>query len=1245
MKMKWLKYLFIACLFYHSSFTSSGQSCIPVNMNGTIITIACPQTCTPLTYQVPHIKNTTDYRVVSIPYNPYPFTTPGGNEPAEIYVDDKFSHLNSLPFPVCFFGTVFNSFVIGSNGVVSFDASQADCNNDYRLDFGPATPGVPQPIPHTGTGTCIQTNNRKYPAFSIMGPYHDLNPNTTATTPDRKVEWRTEGTAPCRKLIISFYQIALFGDINSVNTSQIAVHESTGIIDVFIETKKLDQSGGAPWNADFAILGIQKDNSTAIAVPGKNCTVWQEDNTAYRFIPSGAGSLYVSTQLLTLSGSLVAIADTATTITGLLDINFPSVCPPTGSTQYVIKTTFKACNDPAVQLISLDTVTFNLSNSLYATAVSTNTDCGPPNGTITITIPPGYGNPPFTFVMDGGTPFSGVSPYTLTGVPMGPHTITISDATGTCFSSINISVQRNNGLLAATATTQASCSNVYNGTIKVTALNGTGPFTFQLDGFLPAAGSNPYTFTNVNGGSHNIVIYDATGCQSGIIAVDVPVGAGVNGSTSSVAATCPTVSNGKITVTAIAGTPPYTYQLDSGTPQSGGNPYTFTNVSPGPHSVLITDFMGCTRLFTLTVNAGPVLTASSATTATVCFGASNGTVSITPVNGAGPFSYSLDGVAPVAGTAPYTFTNVGAGLHNYQVFDAVGCASIIYPVMVDPGPALVTTANHTDVLCNGDATGSIRVNPPPLGQPPYQYSINSGVSWQSSPMFNALTAGAYTVFFRSFNGCQGTLPVTINEPAAITASPVLVRVQCNGESNGSITVNISGGTAPYQYSINNGTSWQSNNNFIVPAGNYDILIRDANNCRIINNITMTEPAPLTAFAVNQNASCDGGNDGRIIVNASGGNASYQYSIDGVSFQSSPVFNTAPGTYRVWVKDNLGCTTSFNTTVGLTVNLFLDKQSDAEICEGKEVLLQTVSNATIYAWTPGVGLNDTTLANPLANPAATSTYQLKAVLGRCTAFDTVIVYVNTAPIADAGADGDICYGQSYILQGSGGMQYTWTPPLYLNTVVGANPVSTPSRTTVYTLSVTDPLGCKSLFTDDVTVKVKRTMVIRTFPFDTIAHAGDQFQLLASSPGILYNWSPSAGLNKTDIPNPIVTTGQTGDEMLYQVIAVDAEGCKAEGYVRIRIYKGPDIYVPTGFTPDGDGLNDLFTPVPVGIQRYNYFRVFNRWGQLVFSTNRMNTGWNGTIAGKEQGGGSYIWMVEGVTKDNRLITKKGTVLLIR
>ena len=409
---------------------------------------------------------------------------------------------------------------------------------------------------------------------------------------------------------------------------------------------------------------------------------------------------------------------------------------------------------------------------------------------------------------------------------------------------------------------------------------------------------------------------------------------------------------------------------------------------------------------------------------------------------------------------------------------------------------------------------------------------------------------------------------------------------------------------------------------------------------------MTEPAALSAGSINTDASCDGGNDGTITITANGGNAGYQYSIDGITFQASNIFNVTAGPYTLTVRDNTGCIFSFSTTVILTGNLTFTPQTDPTICEGKSTGLNLVSNATSYAWTPQAGLSDPAIFNPVANPTVTTQYFVTATLGLCSVEDTVIVNVNAAPIPDAGAPGFICYGQNYTLQGSGGTQYLWTPSTNLSSTSVPAPVSSPLKTTTYTLSiVADINGCSSLITDNVTVDVTPPIKVTTFPYDTIGYPMDQFQLNATSLATNFTWTPTTGLSNPAIPNPIVTVGNIGDDVVYQVTATTAAGCKGEGYVRLRIYTGPDIYVPTAFTPNGDGKNDKFYPFPVGIKAINYFRVFNRWGQMIFSSSRLNDGWDGRLGGTEQPTGTYVWMAQAVTNDNKVITKKGTVTLIR
>ena len=513
-----------------------------------------------------------------------------------------------------------------------------------------------------------------------------------------------------------------------------------------------------------------------------------------------------------------------------------------------------------------------------------------------------------------------------------------------------------------------------------------------------------------------------------------------------------------------------------------------------------------------------------------------------------------------------------------------------------------------------------------------------------------MPAGSYTAYYREANGCQGTTPVTITEPAVLAATNATIPVVCNGQSDGTITITATGGVSPYQYSIDGGTTWVSTNIFNVPAGAYTVIIRDVNNCTTTQSMTITQPAVLLGTALVTSASCNGGNDGSIVITATGGNGSYQYSIDGgANWLANNTFNVSPGTYTVDIKDALGCTATTQAIVGLGNNLTMTPMADATICEGSSTQLNLASNATVYSWTPATGLSSPTIANPVANPTVTTQYIVTATLQRCAVNDTVNVFVNPAPVPDAGAFGAICFGQTYQLQGSGGVRYSWTPNTFLDNASVSNPIATPTRTITYTLSIlADANNCPSLRTDTVTVDVTPPIRVNTYPFDTILYENETAQLLAVSAvpaANNYVWSPTVGLSNPNIPDPIVTAGPVGDVIQYKVTATSAAGCKGEGFVKVRVYKGPDLYVPTAFTPNGDGLNDRFYPFPVGIKSINYFRVYNRWGHIMFNSTTLYQGWDGKFQGVLQPSGVYVFMAEGVDKNGNTITKKGTITLIK
>lgn len=1018
-------------------------------------------------------------------------------------------------------------------------------------------------------------------------------------------------------------------------------------------------SGGtAPY--EYSLDGITWQPSTLFSsLPAGTYTVNVRDASGFC---SGTFNITVG-----VIGNLSAVtANTATACTGInngtITINSVTGTAPytfsldgapyvAGTIPYTITGLASGVHTVVVRDINscvTNTISITITNGtgVTATTSATATSCpGATNGTITVNTTAGQA--PFTYQLGAGAPQAS---NVFTGLAGGTYTITVRDNLG-CTRVLTRTVLNGTAVTATTALTAASCSGAANGSVIVTPTNGTGPYTFVLDGVTTQTGATNTTFTNLTPGAHSVVITDdPTGCLSNTINFNIAAGANILANAVPAATSCSGAADGTITVTPTTGTAPYTYSLDGGAYVPGAVPHTYSNLSSGAHTIRVTDANGCvTNVINVNIAAGPILAANAAPSATSCSGATNGSITVTPTNGNAPYTFSLDGAPAVAGAAPYTFSNVPAGAHTIVMADAAGCITNVINVDVAAGPSLTTTVNKTDVLCNAGATGSITVTQPTIGNPPYEYSLDN-VTWQSGTTFSGLAAGTYTVYYRELNGCVGSQQITITEPPVLDAVAASVPVVCNGQSNGIITMTSTGGVAPHEYSIDGGATWVSGNVFNVAAGTYTIITRDVNGCTFPRTITITEPAVLAASHITTNASCDGGNDGVIDVSVSGGNSGYQYSIDnGVTWQPSNIFNVAPGSYVVLVKDNLNCTTTVNATVGLSNNLTFTAQTDPTICESKSTQLDLVSNATQYLWSPSTGLSDTTIHNPVANPVATTTYTVIATLGRCSATDIVTVNVNAAPIPDAGSDGFICYGQTYQLQAAGGTVYSWTPTTYLNNPNIANPISTPIKDITYTVTIlSDVNGCASLITDQMVIDVTPPLKVKTFPYDTIGYPGDQFQLLAvsSDPDAnIFTWTPTTNLSNPNIANPIVTIGPIGSDLTYQVITSTIAGCKGEGYVHVKVYKGPDIYVPTGFTPNGDGRNDRFTPFPVGIKGLNYFKVFNRWGQLVFSTTKLHDGWDGKLSGRDQPSGTYVWMAEGISNQGKLITKKGVVTLIR
>ena len=356
---------------------------------------------------------------------------------------------------------------------------------------------------------------------------------------------------------------------------------------------------------------------------------------------------------------------------------------------------------------------------------------------------------------------------------------------------------------------------------------------------------------------------------------------------------------------------------------------------------------------------------------------------------------------------------------------------------------------------------------------------------------------------------------------------------------------------------------------------------------------------------------------------------------------SPVTTTW---YVVNLNDN-GCVNTDSVRVRVVNQVTLRAINDTTICQGDAIQLNATSDGLAFSWTPVANLDNPNIINPVAITNNTTVYNVTATIGGCSATDQVIVTTVPYPIADAGTDPTICYNTSAQLNGTvNGSSFTWTPSSYLNNPNILNPVSSPPRTTQYILSAFDTLGCPKPGRDTVVVTVLPR--VRAFAGrDTTVVVGQPLQFNGSG-GVNYVWSPATGLSSTTIPDPVGVYNSSIDSVRYKLVVTDQAGCADSAFVTVKVFKTiPYVFVPTAFTPNNDGLNDLIRPIAVGIQKINYFSIYNRWGQLVFTTTINGHGWDGRIGGLEQSTNVYVWMVSAIDYTGRPFFQKGTVTLIR
>ena len=464
----------------------------------------------------------------------------------------------------------------------------------------------------------------------------------------------------------------------------------------------------------------------------------------------------------------------------------------------------------------------------------------------------------------------------------------------------------------------------------------------------------------------------------------------------------------------------------------------------------------------------------------------NGSFVVNITGGTPPYSY-LSNAAQQSNTTGI-FTNLTAGVFDIIVTDSAGQQTTSSVTLTNTNNAPTFSALGSDPTGCNTNDGTITVTPL-SGLAPYAYSIDNGATFQNSTVFNRLGPGTYGIFMEDGNGCitaPWSTPTTsyadfahfgfgneVNLSSShvclLGLEPLLADPGCGNVNFIEIFGGI-GGTAPYSFSLD-GSSFAAltqDGYYFLSPGKHTVYIKD--NGGLETSYTYYFPSNCPVVASPQGADC-GSKNGSITVTGGNGFAPFAYSIDGIHFQGSNVFDgLAAGSYTIIMKDANGVTGSVTTTVtgcsSVTTpcdNLTLTMGADTTICQGAAMTLTVQSNATGFAWVPTAGLSNAGVASPVAQPLVTTVYTLTATLGGCTQTGSVTVTVIPPPKVFAGDDTAVQINRSLPLQAvdvdnSGFTSYQWSPTQGLSNPFSQDPTALITGNITYFVTATTPAGC-------------------------------------------------------------------------------------------------------------------------------------------------------------------------------------------
>jgi hypothetical protein len=603
------------------------------------------------------------------------------------------------------------------------------------------------------------------------------------------------------------------------------------------------------------------------------------------------------------------------------------------------------------------------------------------------------------------------------------------------------------------------------------------------------------------------------GCVSLRKAVTMNVSPQPTATNSSTNVNCFGQNTGTAAIAVSGGTPSYQYVWSN-----GGSTASKTGLAAGTYTVTATDSKTCSVVRTFSITQPSTALAGSITKTNInCFGQSTGAVAITAQGGTPNYQYAWSG-----GGTSATKPNLPAGTYTVTITDAKSCTFTTNASLTQPSATLTVSLSKVDLSCNGNQTGSATATSNG-GTSPYSYLWTGGATANSIPN---LSTGTYSVTTTDNNGCTVQNNVTINEPAAITATVSSNNPSC-GQSNGSLVANVSGGTGTISYTWSNGQTTSSING--LSGGNYQLTVKDANNCTLFKNATITN---ATSLAITKNVTqptCFGANNGTISTTVNGGNPSYTYNWSNGN-TTTALQNLSPGVYYITVRDALLCEKIDSVEIIQPSQILILAAIQSPSCDGSSngILSLNVSGGTPnYGYTWSNSGQTSAISGLVAGSYSVTVFDSK----NCSTTQTYPI-VEPSPIEINTQTTDVaCYGEqngAATLSVSGGTpSYSF---LWSNGAVSASIANLSIGS--YQATVSDANGCQK--TTTITVGSPAVLALTTSTTPSSGSNGTATAIpQGGTPPYSYTWSD--GKTSANI------TGLVAGN--YTATVTDGNGCTA------------------------------------------------------------------------------------------------------